>query len=180
MKFKLSLLGFLTFFLSSVASAGVVHIDLSEQLPASGTAHYDLDGDSTNDIGLAEDCCYDETLWINGNGYSTQFQWSFVNTGDVIDGSLDWVSGTTGYTTDLAVGVTQYIATQATSIGDYFGYFAVIYDGVDTFLTDFWYEDTGAAITVGSVSQVPVPAAAFLFGPALLGFIGLRRKAKKA
>lgn len=28
------------------------------------------------------------------------------------------------------------------------------------------------------ISEVPVPAAAFLFGPALLGFMGLRRKAK--
>jgi hypothetical protein len=30
------------------------------------------------------------------------------------------------------------------------------------------------------VSNVPVPAAAFLFAPALLGFVGLRRKAKQA
>jgi len=30
------------------------------------------------------------------------------------------------------------------------------------------------------ISEVPVPAAAFLFAPALLGFMGLRRKAKKA
>jgi hypothetical protein len=30
-----------------------------------------------------------------------------------------------------------------------------------------------------SVSEVPVPAAAFLFAPALLGFLGLRRKAAK-
>jgi hypothetical protein len=30
-----------------------------------------------------------------------------------------------------------------------------------------------------SVSKVPVPAAAFLFAPAVLGFIGLRRKATK-
>ena len=29
------------------------------------------------------------------------------------------------------------------------------------------------------LSEVPVPAAAFLFAPALLGFMGLRRKAKK-
>ena len=28
------------------------------------------------------------------------------------------------------------------------------------------------------VSAVPIPAAAFLFAPALLGFMGLRRKAK--
>jgi hypothetical protein len=32
---------------------------------------------------------------------------------------------------------------------------------------------------VYSISEVPVPAAAFLFAPALLGFMGLRRKAKK-
>lgn len=31
-----------------------------------------------------------------------------------------------------------------------------------------------------SVSAVPIPAAAFLFAPALLGFMGLRRKAKIA
>jgi len=30
------------------------------------------------------------------------------------------------------------------------------------------------------VSEVPVPAAAFLFAPALMGFLGLRRKAKQA
>lgn len=30
------------------------------------------------------------------------------------------------------------------------------------------------------VSEVPVPAAAFLFAPALLGFMGLRRKSKQA
>jgi hypothetical protein len=35
-------------------------------------------------------------------------------------------------------------------------------------------------ITFGEVSEVPVPAAAFLFAPALLGFMGLRRKAKNS
>lgn len=30
------------------------------------------------------------------------------------------------------------------------------------------------------MSPVPIPAAALLFAPALLGFLGLRRKAKKA
>jgi hypothetical protein len=33
---------------------------------------------------------------------------------------------------------------------------------------------------ISVVSAVPVPAAAFLFAPALLGFMGLRRKATKA
>jgi len=35
-------------------------------------------------------------------------------------------------------------------------------------------------LTVGTVSAVPVPAALFLFAPALLGFFGLRRKAAVA
>jgi hypothetical protein len=38
--------------------------------------------------------------------------------------------------------------------------------------------DGTVTLAVSSVSAVPVPAAAFLFGPALLGFIGLRRRAK--
>lgn len=41
------------------------------------------------------------------------------------------------------------------------------------------YESIGS-FTLTNVSEVPVPAAAFLFGPALLGFLGLRRKAKVA
>jgi hypothetical protein len=32
--------------------------------------------------------------------------------------------------------------------------------------------------TPSQVSEVPVPAALFMLGPALLGFLGLRRKAK--
>lgn len=34
------------------------------------------------------------------------------------------------------------------------------------------------AFSTSTVSAVPIPAAAFLFAPALLGFMGLRRKAK--
>ena len=40
------------------------------------------------------------------------------------------------------------------------------------------YGGGGAAAQLSSVSAVPVPAAAVLFAPALLGFMGLRRKAK--
>tara|TARA_R110001583_G_scaffold171120_4_gene324642 strand:- start:4612 stop:5232 length:621 start_codon:yes stop_codon:yes gene_type:complete len=35
-------------------------------------------------------------------------------------------------------------------------------------------------VITASVSEVPIPAAAFLFAPALLGFMGLRRKAKNS
>jgi hypothetical protein len=40
--------------------------------------------------------------------------------------------------------------------------------------------EPGDWIRVFTASAVPVPAAAFLFAPALLGFMGLRRKAKKS
>ena len=39
------------------------------------------------------------------------------------------------------------------------------------------FQGGGAALRVDT-SEVPVPAAMFLFAPALLGFMGLRRKAK--
>ena len=50
---------------------------------------------------------------------------------------------------------------------------------------DFFVDEerTRTAQLIGritAVSAVPVPAAAFLFAPALLGFMGLRRKAKKS
>lgn len=44
---------------------------------------------------------------------------------------------------------------------------------------DHWAIDN-VTISNDSVSAVPLPAAAFLFGPALLGFMGFRRKAKVA
>lgn len=47
------------------------------------------------------------------------------------------------------------------------------------FSLDELYVDIGPMATAPP-SEVPVPAAAFLFAPALLGFMGLRRKAKTA
>jgi hypothetical protein len=41
-------------------------------------------------------------------------------------------------------------------------------------------DNVGIMLDNVSVSAVPVPAAAFLFAPALLGFMGLRRKAAKS
>lgn len=167
--------------LPGLATAGVVHIEHGSQLPAQGTQQYDLDADGTYDIGLAEDCCYDETLWINGDGYATSFQWAFVNVGDLIDSSLNWVSGVMGYTTDLAVG-TSYIAVRNTSVGANYGYFSIDFDGLDTFLSDFWYEDTGASITVGATgtpTSVPEPSVLALFGIGLAGMGFARRRRAK-
>ena len=44
-------------------------------------------------------------------------------------------------------------------------------------LTDY---DSIGSFTLINVSEVPIPAVAFLFGPALLGFLGSHRKAKTA
>lgn len=48
---------------------------------------------------------------------------------------------------------------------------------VKFFIRDQPYRDNVGGMSL-NVSEVPVPAAAFLFAPALLGFLGLRRKAK--
>lgn len=48
--------------------------------------------------------------------------------------------------------------------------------GVANLAQQAW--STTQNLTISSVSAVPVPAALFMFAPALLGFIGLRRKAK--
>jgi hypothetical protein len=50
---------------------------------------------------------------------------------------------------------------------------------VKFFIKDSNYSDNIGGISL-NVSSVPVPAAAFLFAPALLGFMGLRRKAKNS
>lgn len=52
-------------------------------------------------------------------------------------------------------------------------------NGFDTGRFDFTNSSI-VTIELTNVSAVPVPAAAFLFAPALLGFMGLRRKAKIA
>lgn len=47
----------------------------------------------------------------------------------------------------------------------------------EIYTIDFLSVDSGALSYIVSVSAVPVPAALLLFAPALLGFLGLRRKA---
>ena len=50
---------------------------------------------------------------------------------------------------------------------------------VKFFISDSNYGDNAGGMSL-NVSPVPIPAAALLFAPALLGFMGLRRKAKNS
>jgi hypothetical protein len=56
------------------------------------------------------------------------------------------------------------------------------WDGLEALtLSGFWDDTQGAISNVaiwGNVSPVPVPAAAWLFGTALIGFIGMSRRTK--
>jgi hypothetical protein len=79
-----------------------------------------------------------------------------------------------------------------TSIGSYNDWLTVTVSGLTagahTFattniaLTQWTLDNNQSSVVVTlppPTSAVPIPAAAFLFGPAVLGFMGLRRKAKK-
>ena len=163
------------FVLPGFAMASVITVVHDEMLPPAGTEYYDLDADGTLDLGLAEDCCTDERLWINGtglpSGVDTEWDFAFVGLGDIVDASLDWVSGVMGYTVDLIIGE-MYVATRDTSIGDYFGYMTISFDGTDTFLREYSYEDSGRSI------QVPEPSIIALLGLGLIGLGFARRKVR--
>ena len=85
-------------------------------------------------------------------------------------------------------GTVELVGTAGSTIPDSFDAFNafILFTGAGD-LTDeellalnFTGYDSIGSFTLTNVSEVPVPAAAFLFGPALLGFLGLRRKAKTA
>jgi len=102
---------------------------------------------------------------INTGGTWSKVKWTFnpeAITGQVYDfsiASLVDVSGLDGYS------FVMYMADGASNYMDFIGT-AVIGSTI--------------ALSVQSLSEVPVPAALFLFAPALLGFFGLRRKAALA
>ena len=78
--------------------------------------------------------------------------------------------------TDINIGTFNFL-TFASVIGSFDSILLPSFEG---FNFDVIFGDTFANLVVtSSVSEVPVPAALFLFGPALLGFLGLRRKVLK-
>jgi hypothetical protein len=98
------------------------------------------------------------------------------------DGKFSWITGE-------AFTYTNWLTGEPNNFGSNENYLHYYFTSVnDSTWNDYpnngWSQYNGndgsfvrAFIVEHSVSPVPVPAAAFLFAPALIGFIGLRRKA---
>jgi len=79
--------------------------------------------------------------------------------------------------------VVNQTPTGFTGSGEFHGIISLIgaFDSITfTHIGENWHGFTVGVEGISPPSQVPVPAAAFLFAHALLGFLGLRRKAKTA
>ncbi len=87
----------------------------------------------------------------------------------------------TGYWGTGSVG--SQTPTGFTGVGELHGVILLSgsFDSISfTHIGENWHGFTIGVEGLAPVSQVPVPAAAFLFAPALLGFLGFRRKVRKA
>jgi type II secretory pathway pseudopilin PulG len=105
-------------------------------------------------------------ILINDNGiYSQGTYTDFEITDFQFTTSSTGTSTSSGVFTDSTLGE----IIDVTSVGTWSGAFGgpIDWEGTGTF-----------AFRSNAPSAVPIPAAAFLFAPALLGFMGLRRKAK--
>ena len=94
---------------------------------------------------------------------------SNIHAGNILSYAIDGTSATTvTTTTDWLLTQLSFVATSSVATLGFF-YETDIGSGS-------WFIDDVAEAS--AVSAVPVPAALFMFAPALLGFLGLRRKAR--
>ncbi|OUR72125.1 hypothetical protein A9Q78_07390 [Methylophaga sp. 41_12_T18] len=124
-----------------------------------------------------------DTLTINGDYTQGEFGLMAIEFDET---SIDWLdisglaslAGVLDFTftgADINIGTFNFL-TFASVIGSFDSILLPSFAG---FNFDVVFGATFANLVISqSVSEVPVPAALFLFGPALLGFMGLRRRAK--
>ena len=159
------------------ANAALVTVDHNvTSLPPSYYLPTDLDNDGIVDINLASN--FYVSIW----GGDTRFSSRYSLVGEVIDADETWQQGNTWL--DFLVDVKYYandgylyLGVRHASLGDYYGYITFNYDAVSNSvsLNSFTYDNSGAAITVRP-SEVPLPAASWLFGSAVLGLAGFKRR----
>jgi hypothetical protein len=138
---------------------------------------------------------------INGLGRDANADGDFDDVGDTA--ISDW-SRSEGATTGLTIGLfsdssydhaagidsswsrdpSTYLTLQDDGDGDYaiamaFWFGALAAGDVVSFDYSYVMGETLATVTPPGTGEVPVPAALFMFAPALLGFFGLRRKVNK-
>ncbi len=96
-------------------------------------------------------------------------EWTFNPSGSFNGGNITLGEDSTVYGFSQAItGAYSFVTMLTANVAKYF---------------DISAASTGAMgfqLSVSAVPEVPVPAALFLFAPALLGFFGLRRKATSA
>ncbi|WP_077340254.1 PEP-CTERM sorting domain-containing protein [Pseudocolwellia agarivorans] len=157
------------------ANAGIIAIDHNILLPISGTENIDLDMDGTFDIGMAERFTGGDKSWVTLDSVpqSTQMVAGFVPEGALIDNSLTWL--TSGFQDPVMSIGNNYLGIFDTSLGAFFGYATITYNGTDMTLATYTYDDSGEGLVVGSTS-VPETGTLALFGLALAGVALTKRK----
>ncbi|PHS31373.1 MAG: hypothetical protein COA95_06120 [Methylophaga sp.] len=161
------------FFIASIA-ANAATVDLNAET-ASNAVMLDLTAGTYNVTAYAGTYtawnAWGNTYGCDGNGANCTHGWINNYSIDTPEtGSFLTTNGMRYETAELALlnalSVTFTLLSDAT---------------VKFFIQDAPYGDNVGGISLMvNPSAVPVPAAAFLFAPALIGFMGLRRKAKSA
>jgi len=126
-----------------------------------------------------DNLAYDHTYWTLNHGGNKIGPWLGA-TDEETEDNWKWVTGETWDFTNWEVHQPDNFANEE----HYLHFFNAGVAAPDKTWNDVTVDYHGVISyiieTPGTVNAVPVPAAAFLFAPALLGFMGLRRKAKQA
>jgi len=129
---------------------------------------------NTNPLSLFDAQTVTEAEWS-----TTSFMYSDFSL-EAYFGTFDSVFGTEDNVANVYFELDGFGISSNEVTGNQFSYLAAVPASEWIALTDFGDAYKGSAVlgNTPSPSAVPAPAAAWLFAPALLGFIGMRSKAK--